>query len=254
MRIGIVFLFIGMLTISCSTKKKVADSKVAEDALSYKYLLSDLDKQYPDYSSMASDIRLHAHIDGSSYRVNGLIRHVRDKGVFILVRKLGFEIGRVLITKDSFFVLNRWEKEYIKEPISVLEQEYEVKGDFNLVEELLTGIPQVSSYKKNHKTTIEGGTHRVEVPSVYNDIELIMWIEEGSNHIRQAYYEDISDRGILMTYQSARKNKVVIERELRTENIEDNEIHIKLAYKNPKFNSTSLPTFTIPSHYSRRLM
>lgn len=246
---------ISFLASACATSKKAAKTEDVsiDNAVAYKALLNGLDDRYPDYTSMASDIRLEADIDGESYRASGLIRHVRDQGVFLSVRKFGFELGRVLITQDSFYVLNRWEKEYIKEPIAIIEREYEIKGDFGLVEELLTGIPRISNYRKNERTIIDQGAHRVDVSSVHKDIDLTMWIEP-DNHIRQAYYQDNLDRGIMMSYDDERKNKVVIERELRTENIEDNEIYVKLGFKNPRFNATTLPAFTIPSHYSRRMM
>ena len=250
------YLCISLVVLACSTTKKTSKTDIGSEnkSATYKNLLSGTKKDYPTYTSMASDIRLDADIDGSSYRASGVVRHVRNEGVFVSVKKLGFEIGQVLLTPDSFFVLNRWEKEYIKEPISIIENEYQIKGEYAMVEELLTGIPQVDNFKKNSRSIIENGNHRLETPSVYSNIDLTLWIAGSGQEIIQAFYQDSYNRGVRMKYGSTRKNKLVIERELHTENIDDSDsdIHIKLAYKNPEFNKAKLPTFKIPSHYSRR--
>lgn len=248
-----IALFLGAMLIvaaACTNKTKPTVDNSAASATTYRTLLKNYDKILPNYKSMASDIRLDASLDGSSYRASGLIRHVRDEGLFVSVKKLGFEIGQVLITPDSFFVLNRWDKEYVKEPISIIEEQYKIKGEFAMVEELLTGLPVISSYKKNAKSTIENGHHRLETPSAYDDIDLVVWISGDTQPVRQAYYQDGKSRGIRMKYNNETKNEVVIERELHTENIEE-EVHVKLEYRNPSFNDAKLPTFRIPSHYTR---
>ena len=249
---NIILTFLAFVILSCSASKKTTTTK-ASSPTSYKNVLRNFEDQYPDYRTMSSDIKLHADFDGSSYSASGALYHVRNEGIFITVKKLGFEIGRVLITNDSFFVLNRWEKEFIREPISIIEQEYQIKGEFGLVEELLTGVPHISSFKKNEKTVIDAGRHRAEVPSIYTNIDLTLWLEGGDNQISQAYYQDDKARGVRMKYSPSIINKVIKERELHTENIDD-EVHIKLEYKNPEFDRTSLPSFTIPSHYTRRRM
>ena len=251
----LLYLFcIPIFLFSCTASKKTSNTTGAVKESSYKNLLSTLNNSYPDYKSMASDIKLAADINGTSYRATGLVRHVHRQGIFISVKKLGFEIGQVLLTPDSFFVLNRWDKEYIKEPISIVEDEFQVKGEYGMVEELLTGIPRTTGYKKNDKSSIENGTHRAVVPSIYKDIDIILWLEDQHHEVVQAYYQDFSERGVRMKYSNERRNKLVIERELHTENIDDNDLHIKLEYKNPTFDKAKLPTFNIPSHYSRRRM
>lgn len=239
-----------MVFLSCSTSKKTVSTE-AEKPLPYKRLLTELDHEYPEYSSMKSDIRLNVSIDGTSYSATGKFIHVRDKGIFASVRKLGFEIGRVLITQDSFFLINRWERMYVSEPLSVLEREYDVRGDFSLIEELLTGLPRTDSYVKNKKSIVESGMHRANVPSLYTGIQLILWLSGGNHEVLQAYYSDDMKRGIRMKYNDEKENNVILVRELHTENIEDGELHVKLEFRNPEFEDVSLPTFTIPSHYTR---
>ena len=239
---------------ACNTTKN-KDKTIGEaKPTTFKSLLGDLSKNYPSYKSMASDIKLEADIDGSSYKATGLVRHVPDKGLFISVKKFGFEIGQVLMTKDSFFVLNRWEKEYIREPISIIEREYNIRGDYLMVEELLTGIPRVGEYRKQTKSIIENDFHRADVASIYKGINLAVWLTNPSHEVAQALYQDRSTRGVRMKYGMETKNNLILERELHTENIEDNDIHIKLNYRNPLFNKAKLPEFNIPSHYSRRRM
>jgi len=244
-----LFLFLAAL-VSCNTTKNTTTT-APEGSESYKKVLGGLDNITPNYKSMSSPIKLDADIGDASYRASGEIRHVRNEGVYISVKKLGFEIGHVLITQDSFFVLNRWEKEYIREPIAIVEKEYQIRGEFEMVEELLTGLPQFKSYKKNDISPFEAGRHRVELESLYDNIGLTMWLGNNSQPVEQAVYADDYDRGVRMKYQSAQTNKLVVERELHTVNIDD-EIHVKLEYRNPEFNKTTLPTFQVPSHYTRR--
>lgn len=245
------FILLGFLLVTaCNNKVKPTKEEGATGTVTYRSLLKDYNKNIPTYTSMASDIRLDATLDGSNYRATGLVRHVRDEGLFISVKKLGFEIGQVLITPDSFYVLNRWEKEYVQEPISIIEDQYGIKGEFAMVEELLTGLPIITSYKKNTKSVVENGYHRIETPSAYERIDLVVWLSDDKQPVRQAHYQDDKARGIRMKYNQNSADNVVIERELHTENIDD-EVHVKLIYRNPEFNKTSLPAFRIPSHYDR---
>ncbi len=236
--------------ISCKSTSKTGKT-VVEKPISYKKILSDYSDRMPDYESMKSDIKLDADLDNASYRASGEIRHVRGKGVFISVKKIGFEIGRVWITPDSFFVLNRWDKEYVREPISVIEESYQIKGEYDMVEEILTGIPKLGPFVKSDKTTVEGEYHRIDLPSYYRNIDLVLWLDSAKQAVRQAYYQDDKGRGVRMKYQAEAEQKLIIERELHTENIDD-EIHVRLIYKNPTFNRTLLPVFDVPSHYTRR--
>ena len=67
------------------------------------------------------------------------IRLERDKAIWMSVKKFGFEGARALIRPDSFFVYNRLKGEYTAEPLSYIEEKYQVPAEFDLLQQIILG-------------------------------------------------------------------------------------------------------------------
>lgn len=70
---------------------------------------------------------------------NAVIRLQKDKAIWVSVKKFGFEGARALIRPDSFFVLNRLNGDYTAEPLSFIEEKYQIPARFDLLQEIVLG-------------------------------------------------------------------------------------------------------------------
>lgn len=87
------------------------------------------------------DARARINLDSDKLTIGGnaTIRLHRDEAIWISVKKFGFEGARALIRPDSFFLHNRLEGEYIAEPLSYVEEKYNVPARFDLLQEIFFG-------------------------------------------------------------------------------------------------------------------
>lgn len=67
----------------------------------------------------------------------------KDSAIWMHISKLGFEIGRALITPDSVLVINRWENTYINGSIDELSRMLGSRVSFDELQRLFWGLPLV---------------------------------------------------------------------------------------------------------------
>ena len=80
--------------------------------------------------------------DGSqSVKANAVIRMQKGEVVWVSIKKLGFEVGRALIRKDSVFIINRLDNEYYAEPLKYIERTYNIPADLVTLQNMLLGNP-----------------------------------------------------------------------------------------------------------------
>ena len=79
---------------------------------------------------MEGKCQLQMASEDSNLSGQGIIRIRRDSAIWVSLRKLGFEVGRALILKDSFFYLNRLNNVFEAHPISFIKEKYQLPGDF----------------------------------------------------------------------------------------------------------------------------
>ena len=65
----------------------------------------------------------------------------RDSVIWLNARKLGLEIARAQITPDSVYVLDRINNQYAAKSITWLREEYDLPGNWDLLQNMLLGNP-----------------------------------------------------------------------------------------------------------------
>jgi hypothetical protein len=89
------------------------------------------------------DARAKVDVDSDKISIGGnaYLRLHRDDAIWMSVKKFGFEGARALIRTDSFFLYNRLEGEYTAEPLSYIEEKYNIPARFDLLQEIFFGNP-----------------------------------------------------------------------------------------------------------------
>ncbi len=122
---------------SCGASRKAGKAELKEK--SPEALLKVLAARKLDVDWFEAKAKLDVSDGSQSVKANAVIRMKKNELVWVSIKKLGFEVGRALIRKDSAFVINRLSNEYYAEPLSWLEREYNVPGDLAAFQNLLLG-------------------------------------------------------------------------------------------------------------------
>lgn len=94
-------------------------------------------------NSQFSEISFNAGIridaGGAENSVNATFRIKKDSIMWISARKLGFEIGRLMLTEDSVWLLDRINNQYFAGDYLFFQSQFGIDVDYNLVQALFLG-------------------------------------------------------------------------------------------------------------------
>lgn len=69
------------------------------------------------------------------------VRWRRDSVLWLNVKKLGFNIARAQVTRDSVFILNYFQSTYTAKPLDFIEKQYGIPANFTTLQDILLGKP-----------------------------------------------------------------------------------------------------------------
>lgn len=99
--------------------------KLAGTNLNFNYLKFDCDIKFTTSEN---------EIEG-----NAEVRMKKDEYIWILAKKFGFEIARVMIRPDSFFLLDRFNRSFTAESLDYISKTYGLPFSFNDLQHFLAG-------------------------------------------------------------------------------------------------------------------
>lgn len=93
----------------------------------------------PDW--FAARARVSYADEDMSVTGSATIRMKADSALWVSVKKLGFEVARTLITRDSVFIIDRINNEYGAFDLRYLADSYNLPANFSIVQNLILGNP-----------------------------------------------------------------------------------------------------------------
>lgn len=126
-----------LLASSCKTKKLLQQptlEKKSTQELVEQFL------QQPDYEFIEGKAKVNFSSTYGSGRGTLYLRTIKDSIIWMAVKKLSVEAGRVLITQDSVFMINRLEKSYQKHALASIHEKYGLPGNFAYIQSLILGL------------------------------------------------------------------------------------------------------------------
>lgn len=151
-----------------------------------------------EFTWFSAKARVNYNDGKTSQSVTANIRIQRDSVIWISVTALmGYEAARIRITPDTFELLNRLDKDYIKEPLSKIKNYIPIAADLRLLQDLIVG---------NYLWSTNGKLkHRID-KCIYvlkednSSIENTFWIEPGRFTIVQMEtHEKSNDQTVNLT-------------------------------------------------------
>lgn len=269
------FLFILAFVIiqvlpACKTAKKIQasiekkdttslhiTSSSAEDSIALiKTEMASLAKRRIDFKTFSAKVKVdYEDSRDKQPTITAYVRILKDSMIWIsgYATLFNVEAFRVLVTKDSVFVLDKLKKEVSYRSMDFLQEVTQIPFDLKTLQDLFVGNPiffsdSVISYKETeskvllatlgqyfkHLLTLNK-TDRLLVHSKLDDVDLTR------NRTADITYDDYENNN---GFPFATTREIIVS--------EKNKIDIKLNFKQYEFNKELPITFNIPSNYKRR--
>jgi len=219
-----------------------------------KSIVSGLNKQRIDFNQFSAKIKVNYEGKDGGDQATAYIRMQKDSIIWIsLTGALGIEGYRLLISKDSFKLMNKLDKAVQFRSIAYLQEITQVPFDFYALQDVIIGNPvfidsNIVSYKNTnnnllvlmvgsvfkHLLTLETTTFRVR-HSKLDDVNPIR------NRTCDITYDDYENTG---SFYFSTKRRISV--------AEKSKLDIDVEFKQYNFNKPQDYPFNIPKNYKRR--
>ena len=249
--IATIMLSLIVLT-SCATKKvghggkNVGDTppEVMEDK---SYVL--LEKTQVPYTWFAGTGQGKIDWDGDRYSVRFNVRILRDSIIWMQISKLGFEVGRMLVTPDSAFFINRLEHTYGEYRTEEFLEEYNVPADFEMFSKVFTAGAYIPTHareveKEDDGSIIVYGGSGVTAQHWFDSNVLYKsYITDKTDHEWTAGYSEYQKANTGEQFPFKRSNVVMVDGQPTVFDLEYSTVELDVPQNFP---------FSIPSHYEKQ--
>lgn len=93
-----------------------------------------------NFTTFSSKLDLDIDLNGSGYSSTATLNIEKDKIIWLSITPMfGMELARAKITPEGVEVLNRWNKTYLKRPLSWLRNYIGMEVEFSVLQDLLIG-------------------------------------------------------------------------------------------------------------------
>ncbi len=145
--IHLLFVALTLTLFACKTSKKTSTKTItttptfANAPLSISTVLLKMQGNNLDFERMNGDAGVDYRGQPMNIAVSSTVRWRRDSVIWMNVRKLGFTVARIQVTRDSVFVVNYLQSNYIAKNLSYIEKTFGVPLDFSILQDILLGNP-----------------------------------------------------------------------------------------------------------------
>ena len=148
----LILLFFLIFFSSCKHQQKITlnNGKCLLDFKNTKTLTSNLKSNEFRFEKLNAKLNVDAMIDSSSYSFAVHLRIKKDSVIWMSINKIGIEIAKVLITKDSVKFTNTINKQYFKGDFSYISKLLNSDLDYEILQSLLVGN-SVEFYDEDEK-------------------------------------------------------------------------------------------------------
>jgi len=240
-----------LLLGSCKTKQKLITEP--SPGMETKELIHRLLDQ-PEYEFISGKAKINVASPYGSTRATLYLRTIKDSVIWMAVKKLSVEGGRVLITPDSLFLILRQEKAYQKYALADINKTYGLNGDFSYIQNLILGLtPEIDTTKY---WEVNETSANVEVKTSIKNILHKFIIDRISGNVTSGTFKDqfVADGGwqydnYIFSIDSVavpakRTYKIQLSKEPETQTL-------KIDFSELEVDVPKSIRFDIPSHYTR---
>ena len=240
-----------LLIMKCTpTKLAAGDSPKVLKNVSEASALLDIvratDMPYSWYSATGTGM---IDWDGQRLSAKVIVRIKNDSAIWVQISKLGFEVGRMLVTPDSSFFINRLEQSYAAYRTNDFFKKYNLPADFDMFSKVFTGgayVPPVLTktvIENDGALYLESGQQVSARHWIDTDMKLIRsLVMDPNKHVWNADYSSYQQVNSGQLFPFHRGNSLTIDGTTNLFTLDYSSIEVNVAQELP---------FSIPSHYEK---
>jgi hypothetical protein len=246
------------LQSAISKKDTVAIVTVDTDSLkNIDDVMENVRKHHIDFNTFSAKIKVQYEDNkGKQPDINAFVRMKKDSLIWISINAtfLNIEAFRVLISRDSIWILNKLDKQVEYHSLSYLEDVAQIPLDFNTLEDLILGNPiyvgnRIVAYKKTE--------NRILISTVGEHFKNLLTLSATNNDlVERSKLDDINlaynRTGDLTYYEYENKSGVFFSTFREITVAEKTKVDITLNFKQYDFNNDLSFPFSIPKNYKRK--
>jgi hypothetical protein len=246
------------LQSAISKKDTVAVITVDTDSLkNIDDVMGNVKKHHIDFNTFSAKIKVQYEDNkGKQPDINAFVRMKKDSLIWISINAtfLNIEAFRVLISRDSIWILNKLDKQVEYHSLSYLEDVAKIPLDFNTLEDLILGNPiyvgnRIVAYKKTE--------NRILISTVGEHFKNLLTLSATNNDlVERSKLDDINlaynRTGDLTYYEYENKSGVFFSTFREITVAEKTKVDITLNFKQYDFNNDLSFPFSIPKNYKRK--
>jgi outer membrane lipoprotein-sorting protein len=262
----VFFTLVAALTISsCKTAKKIQASVAKKDTVSVhitnsilvvKKALEQVHKTENDFKTFSAKMKVeYQDSKGKQPNITAYVRILKDSLIWIsgYATVFNIEAFRILINKDSVFVLDKINKQVQYRSMDYLQEVTQIPFDFTTLQNLLIGNPvfledSVVSYKETES--------KILLATLGKFFKNLLTVDKSNHLLVHSKLDDVDinrNRTADITYSNFENNNGInfsTYREIIVS--EKNKLNIELNFKQWEFNKDLSIIFSIPKNYKRR--
>ena len=236
---------------ACSAVKKVGKEVTPEAKITMPYLLQQLDEQAIDYEWFEGRSKMR-FIDMTQNRsVKAIIRMQKDSLIWMSFQLFGIEGARVKMTPDSVYIINRINKQYAIQPLSLVEEMTNIPADFKALQALLIGNP-VLYPEAAYNLVTKDSSYLLSTDTILNTTYSI---QKGTYIINSLTLKSKSKQKVEMSfedYQTLEKDRIFsMMRDILVSSPTKGNTSVQIEYNRVTFDIPKSTSFNIPSTYEK---
>jgi hypothetical protein len=266
-RLIIFSVFAAITASSCRTAKKIQASVSKKDSVSVritnssaddsilmvKNVLTNLHSKEIDFKTFSAKIKVdYQNSKGNQPNITAYVRILKDSLIWIsgYATVFNIEAFRVLVNKDSVFVLDKINKQVQYRSMDYLQEVTEIPFDFKTLQNLLIGNPvflddSVVSYKESES--------KILLATLGKYFKNLLTIDKSNHYLVHSKLDDVDinrNRTADITYNNFETNNGINFSTYREITVsEKNKLDIQLNIKQWEFNKDLTIIFSIPKNY-----
>ena len=258
-RIVAILTLFYLLLPSCSSIRRTADTTPLKNR-NTAFLLKKLNNNYIDaeWLSTRASVKFTSSEEIRSF--TSYIRLKKDSLIWMNFKKSSIEAARILITPDSFFLINRLDKAYLAESFAFLQDKMALPlsndndiTPFQALQNLLLGNPVFPAVKK---FTADSHLGYYMLAGQSDDLESRYLLDGKEYTLQEIQFEDKKFNRSLQFFFGAYEpleeaNNFSYFRSIYLNTPEDGTVSLELKLTKAAFHAPKNIQFEIPTHYER---
>lgn len=247
----LLILLIAFILFSCRTGKDTNKSgNLSKDK---EFVISQIDKNKFDFKNINCKFNINFISEKKDITVSGSLRIAKDSIIWASITPaLGIEVARIIITKDSFKLINRLSSDFISESINNIDNLINSKIDFQQIQALLIGNI-IFSIDKKYTLTTDNNNYKLKNNNKNSNSDYTLTIDSQNFRIVKSEFVDKTKKNKLnTTYSDFRKiNELYIPYNQKFQLETDKNIEANIEFTSITIKDSLDFPFNIPKKYKK---